>query len=75
MVGTLPIFGISVWLIAKICALILLAIYLVFALVVVRQVQLMTDTIEVGFEGPIRVFSFLHLAFAVIIFIAAILIL
>lgn len=75
MVGTLPIFGISIWLIAKIAALILLALYLVFALVVVRQVQLMTDTVEVGFEGPIRAFSYLHLIFAVIIFIAAILIL
>ena len=75
MEGTIPILGISVWLVAKIAALILLAIYLVFALVVVRQVQLMTDTIEAGFEVPIRLFSYLHLAFAVIIFIAAILIL
>jgi len=75
MVGTLPIFGISIWPIVKIAALILLGLYLVFALVVVRQVQLMIDTVGVGFEGPIRAFSYLHFIFAVMIFIAAILIL
>lgn len=72
---TIPILGVSVWLIAKIAALILLGIYLVFALVIVRQVQLMTDTIEVGFEVPIRLFSYLHLIFAILIFLAALIIL
>lgn len=70
-----PILGISVWLIAKIAALILLGMYIIFALVVVRQVQLMTDTIEVGFEVPIRLFSYLHLIFAIFIFLAALIML
>lgn len=72
---TIPILGISIWLIAKIAALILLGIYLVFALVVVRQVQLMTDTIAVGFEVPIRMFSYLHLIFAILVFLAALILL
>lgn len=70
-----PFLGISVWLIAKIAALILLGMYLIFALVVVRQVQLMTDTIEVGFETPIRLFAYLHLIFAVLVFLAALIML
>ena len=70
-----PILGISVWLVAKIAALILLGMYLIFALVVVRQVQLMTDTIAVGFEVPIRLFSCLHLIFAVLVFLTALIML
>ena len=72
---TVPILGISIWLIAKIVALVLLGMYFIFALVVVRQAQLMTDTIEVGFEVPIRLFSYLHLIFAIVIFVAALIIL
>lgn len=75
MTGVIPILNISIWLIAKIIALVLLGMYLIFALVVVRQVQLMTDTIEVGFEAPIRLFSYLHLIFAILIFVIAIIIL
>lgn len=72
---TIPLLGISVWLIAKIAVLILLGMYIIFALVVVRQVQLMTDTVAVGFEVPIRLFSYLHLIFAVLIFLAALIML
>lgn len=72
---TIPVLGISIWLIAKIAALVLLGMYLVFALVVIRQVQLMTDTVEVGFEAPIRLFSYLHLIFAILIFLAALILL
>ena len=67
--------GISVWLVAKIAALILLGMYLIFALVVVRQVQLMTDTLEVGFETEVRLLSFIHLLFAIAVLIFAIIVL
>ena len=66
-----PIFGISIWLVVKVAALILLGMYLVFALIVVRQVKLMTDTLSLGFEGPIILLSYIHLAFAVLVFLAA----
>jgi hypothetical protein len=75
MEGTLPIIGLSVWVIVKIASLILLGMYIIFALVVVRQVQLMTDTVEVGFETPVRILAYLHLVLAVVIFIAALIIL
>lgn len=70
-----PIIGISIWPIVKILILILMTIYLVFAFVVVRQVQLMTDTLEVGFESQLRLLSFIHLLFAIAVLIFSILIL
>ncbi len=54
--------------IIKIACLALLALYIVFALVIVRQVIQMTDTLEVGFEKPIRAISVLHLIFALATF-------
>ena len=64
--------GSSVWFIAKILVLFALLIYVVFAIIVVRQVQLMTQTLEVGFELPVKLLSYIHLLLALIIFIIAI---
>lgn len=71
----IPIIGISFWSILKIFIIIVLALYIIFAVVVVRQVQLMTDTLEVGFEGQLRILSFIHLLFAVAVLVFAVLIL
>lgn len=68
-------FAIPVLFIIKIAVLILLSIYLVFALIVVRQVKLMTSTLVLGFEAPIIFLSFIHLVFAVLVFLAALIIL
>lgn len=70
-----PTFGISIWLIIKIAALILLGLYLVFALIVVRQTKLMTSTLTLGFEGPIILLSYIHLAFAILVFLSTLIIL
>lgn len=70
-----PIFGISVWLVVKIAVLILLGMYLVFALVVVRQTKMMTSSLSLGFEGPIISLSYIHLAFAVLVFLVALIVL
>lgn len=56
--------GIDIWLILKYLVLFSLFLYVIFALVVVRQIQLMTDTLEVGFETPVRFLGFFHLLFA-----------
>jgi hypothetical protein len=69
------ILNISIWLVVKIAALILLGIYLVFALVIVRQIKLMTSTLTLGYEGLITFFGYIHLIFAVLAFLAALLIL
>lgn len=71
----IPILGISVWLIAKIFVSIALVVYLVFALVVVRQVQLMTETLKVGFEVPLRTVAYAHLIFAAVVLFLALVIL
>ncbi len=71
----IPIIGISVWLVVKIFVLVALAIYLVFAMVVVRQVQLMTQTIKVGFEMPLKTLAYGHLVFALFVLLAALIVL
>ena len=63
------------WAIIKTFALILLGIYLIFGLVVVRQVKMMTDTLQLGFETLAKVLAFAHLAFAILVFLTALIIL
>lgn len=72
---TIPIIGIELWLVIKILACILLGMYIIFSLVVVRQVKMMTDTLQLGFEGPVRFLAYAHLIFAVTVLIAALVIL
>ena len=69
------ILAFSIWPIVKILVLILLGIYIIFAFVLVRQVQLMTTTLEVGFEGQLRFLSFIHLLFAIGVLVFSIIIL
>lgn len=69
------IFDVSIWLVVKVATLILLGIYLVFALVIVRQIKLMTSTLTLGYEGLITLFGYTHLIFAILVFLAALLIL
>jgi hypothetical protein len=71
----IPIIGIDFWLIIKIAALVLLGMYLVFAWVIVRQVRLMTDTLQLGFEGPTKLLAYIHMIFAIFVFLAALLLL
>lgn len=65
----------SIWPIIKIFIIIFLTIYIIFALVVMRQVQLMTKTLEVGFENQLKFLSFVHLIAAIGVLVFAILIL
>jgi hypothetical protein len=67
--------GINIWIMVKILSLILLGMYLIFSLVVVRQVKLMTSTLSLGFESQIKLLSFIHLAFAILVFLVALIIL
>lgn len=71
----IPLVGISVWLAVKIFILLFLAIYIVFALVVIRQIKLMSETLDMGLNLPIRFIGWGHFLFAVGIFVIAILIL
>jgi hypothetical protein len=46
-----------------------------FCLVVVRQIKLITSTLSLGFEGPVTTLGYIHLAFAILVFLAALVIL
>jgi len=65
----------TIWLAAKLGTLLLLAIYIVFAFVVLRQVSLMTQTLEVGFEKALRTIALAHLILSIAIFLFALVIL
>jgi hypothetical protein len=67
--------GINIWLITKILFLLAIGIYIIFALVIVRQVGLMTRTLKAGFEFPIQFVALVHLLFAIGTFVLAFLIL
>jgi len=64
--------GLGFLIIVKYFIITFLVLYVIFALVVVRQVHLMTQTLDVGFETPIKLLSFIHLALAVAVILFAI---
>jgi hypothetical protein len=72
---TIPLINISVWLVVKILVIIALLVYLAFAFVVVRQIQLMTQTLKVGLETPLKTLSYAHLLFALAVLLAALIVL
>jgi len=65
----------SVWLLVKVLVLIALLIYLAFAGVVVRQVALMTRTLNDDSETTLKFIAWLHLGAAIFVFVLALLIL
>lgn len=66
---------ITVWVIVKIFFIIGLLVYNIFALVVLKQANIMTETISMGFELPIKLLAILHLIFAISILLFAIVVL
>jgi len=69
------VIGASVWMVVKWFIILALVLYLIFAFVIIRQVQLMTKTLEVGFEGQIRIISYLHLIAAIAVLMMALIVL
>jgi len=67
--------GITIWFVVKILVIIALVIYAAFAGIVLKQIKMMTDTIEVGFETPIVFIGLAHFLFAVGVLVFALIIL
>lgn len=67
--------GSSVALIAKIGIIIFLIVYIIFSFAVSKQVKIMTDTLEVGFESQIKAIALIHIALSVAVLVIAIIIL
>lgn len=71
----MPEINLPVWFFAKIAFLFAILVYVFFAAVVVRQVYLMTQTLQVGLETPLRIIAWIHLLVAVGVFLSALVIL
>ena len=54
-----------IWVALKIFFVIGLAVYSIFALVVFQQTKIMSKTVGLSFELPIKILALLHLAFAI----------
>lgn len=67
--------NISIWGVVKWFSVIGLLIYIVFAGVIVRQVHLMTQTLRVSLDTPIKMATYIHLAFSIFVFLLALIIL
>ncbi|MBI3290142.1 hypothetical protein HYZ78_01970 [Candidatus Microgenomates bacterium] len=57
---------IDLWIIGKIFVIVGFLIYVVFAGVVLRQIYLMTQTVSMGFELPLRLIGWAHLGLAIL---------
>jgi len=67
--------GIPIWFVAKLFVLFGLGVYMVFAYVVLKQVRLMNETLEIGFEKSIKIMAQTHLILAALVFLLSIFIL
>jgi len=65
----------SLLLVVKIGVIFFLLLYIVFAGVVIRQVRVMTETLSVGFEKPVKFIAFIHFIFSLVVFVLALFIL
>lgn len=65
----------NVWGVAKLFVLVGLAVYAVFAFVVVRQVKLMTEVVSGILTGSLRFVSWILFLFSVFIFLFVLLLL
>lgn len=69
------ILNISIWAVAKILILFALVIYLIFAVVVIRQVNAMTKVISGQLNMPLKILSWLHLLLTILVILVCIVIL
>lgn len=63
------------WGFLKLAILILVALYMVFAVVIVRQETLMAKVVEIPFSPVLRVISLSHMIATIVVFVSALLLL
>lgn len=61
----------SFWLLLKVFILLGIALYFVFAVVVIKQVNLMTETVEMPVDPTLRTLAWAHFIFALAVFLIA----
>jgi uncharacterized protein DUF5657 len=67
--------GIDPWGALKIVYLFAIVLYIIFALIVVRQITLMTGTLDGQISGSVKLLGKIHLLFSIFIFILALIVL
>ena len=66
---------VAVWGIVKIFFIVGLSVYLIFAIVVVQQSRIMSETVRLDFESSIKILALIHLLLAVGLLVFAIVVL
>ena len=67
--------SIQVWDIAKLFISFVFLLYIIFALIIVRQVNLMDKTLIVPIDLPIKLVAWIHLGLAIFTFLLVLIIL
>lgn len=67
------ILNLNIWGIAKLIVLFGLAVYIIFAFIVVRQVKLMTQVVSGILSGFLNVLAWLFFLFAIAVFVLTLL--
>ena len=70
---SLPV--INVWLVVKYLYLFVIAMYIIFAVIMVRQIHLMTSTLNGNFDFSIKVIGYVHFLLAIFVFFLALVVL
>lgn len=63
--------SVPIWSVVKLLVLFSLLLYIVFSLVIVKQVNLMTETLTDQLELPIKLMAAVHLALAILVLVMA----
>lgn len=61
------LFSVTIWDIFKVSFLILLGLYIIFAIVITRQVALMAQAIKVELDWLVKLIAWVHLLLSIII--------
>lgn len=67
--------GLTIWILVKFLFLVGLGIYILFAVIIIRQVDLMNRTLKGTLDVSVRVLAWIHFLAAVFVFVLAWLIL
>ncbi|OGD53449.1 hypothetical protein A3J78_00180 [Candidatus Beckwithbacteria bacterium RBG_13_35_6] len=67
--------NVEIWSVVKVLFLLALGLYLLFALMIIKEVDLMSKTIKGVFNLPLKLIAFLHFCLSVAVFILAFVIL
>lgn len=62
-------------LVVKFGTILFLVVYVIFAAVIIKQVRMMTETLDLGFETQIKLVVLLHFIFSVAVLFLALVIL